>query len=263
VGTPGNFPAADAKSTTIGYNSKRSAFSKGSAIKSRVFSIIRDVNETLSLTNEPGQLVNMSLDTLAQVLGVECCWIQTIDGRLARLAAERGLTPEMRSELAAMDMGHSFAEKIIGLGHRIVIPELAADGAYGLASFRAAGFRWLVAVPLMTYRVHGILGIASRSRKLLRKETPELTMVIGGLIGTALNKSNLFQKSTRKEKPGPRRSEAAQKPAQPAEGSPEAGLPAVPAPDAPPGKNGSGAADGHFHAHARRMKKFRGSHQPD
>jgi hypothetical protein len=201
----------------------------------------------------------MSLDTLSQVLEVECCWIQTSEGgRRARLAAERGLTPEMRAELASMDMGHSFAGEIIGLGHRIVIPELAADGAYGLASFRKAGFKWLVAVPLMTYRVHGILGIASRSRKLLRKETPELTMVIGGLIGTALNKSRLFQKSAKAEKPGPGRHEEAGEPSK----ASQAGEAAAPAAAPPRGKKGPRGEERPFDAHARHMKKFRGSHEP-
>lgn len=90
-----------------------------------------------------------------------------------------------------MDLDHDFSEQIIGLGHKVVIPDLNNDGLYGLSSFRNAGFRWLVAVPLMTYRVHGILGIASRNRKTFQKETAELIMVIAGLIGNALSKANL------------------------------------------------------------------------
>jgi hypothetical protein len=178
----------------------------------------------------------MSLDTLSQVMGIECCWIQTDEGaRYPRLAAERGFTPEMRAELAAMDTDHGFTGDVIGRGHRVIIPDLSADGAYGLGSFRRAGFKWLIAVPLMTYRVHGILGIASRRRKLLRKETPELVMVIGGLIGTALSKSRLSRGPTKEKKPAPAADSA---------------------------RVEGGRQERPFETHQRRMKRFRGLHEP-
>lgn len=170
-----------------------------------VFAAIRDINEVLSLSNETQNLLNMTLDTLARVLGIECCWVQTIDARkrLLHLAAERGFSPEMRREIAAVDMGHSFSKQIIGLGNSIVIPDLSANGRWGLPSFRTAGYRWLVAAPLMTYRVHGVLGVASRHKKSLRKETADLVMVIAGLIGTALNKAGLSRSSPVPKKPEP------------------------------------------------------------
>jgi hypothetical protein len=135
---------------------------------------------------------------------VECCWIQTISDRKyqkLKLAAERGFSPEIRQEIGTMDMSHSFSEQIIGRGQKIVIPDLSNDGLYGLPSFRATGFRWLVAVPLMTYRVHGILGIASRNRKLLQKHTAELTMVIAGMIAASLSKAQLSHQLPEVEKP--------------------------------------------------------------
>jgi hypothetical protein len=204
----------------------------------------------------------MSLDTISQVLEIECCWIQTVEGaHRARLAAERGLTEEMRQELATMDMTRELAREVIGLGHRILVPDLTANGAYGLESFREAGFKWLVAVPLMTYRVHGILGIASRNRKLLKKETAELALVIGGLIGTALNKSRLFQKSTSCEKPGPDRPADEVATPKPPEGEATTEETAVPEPS----RKSHSPAHGEkpFDAHARRMKKFRGAHEAE
>ena len=235
-----------------------------STIKSSVFSAIRDINETLALTNEPGQLVNMSLDTISQVMEIECCWIQTVDGtRHARLAAERGLTKEMQAELASIDMAEGLVGEVIGLGHRILIPDLSVNGAYGLESFRKAGFKWLIAVPLMTYRVHGILGIASRNKRLFKKETPELAMVIGGLIGTALNKSRLSQKSGRQEKPGPVRPVDDITPPKAPEAGPPPGQTAVPAPGAPRERHAPTREEKPFDAHSRRMKKFRGAHEAD
>jgi signal transduction protein with GAF and PtsI domain len=160
----------------------------------------------------------MALDTLTQVLKTECCWVQTINTRkrTLALAAQRGFSQEMKAEMASLDINHRFSEQTVGLGNEIVIPDLANDGVYGFSSFRKAGFKWLVAAPLMTYRVHGVLGIASRNKKRLYKETADLTKVIAGLIGTALNKAWLSQKPSGPEKapPSPEKNPASPPPSQ-------------------------------------------------
>jgi hypothetical protein len=189
------------------------------------FSAIREINEILSLTNEPLKLANTALDTLAQVLKVDCCWIQTISDRKnkeLRLAAARGFTDEIRREINTMDLDHDFSEQIIGLGHKVVIPDLHNDGLYGLSSFRQAGYRWLVAVPIMTYRVHGILGTASHNKKGLQKETADLIMVIAGLIGNSLSKAYLertFPAAKKAEPPAAAKPEKKEPP--PVEKAPE------------------------------------------
>jgi len=175
-------------------------FSRSVIKTESIFSAIREINEILSLTNEPDKLVNTALDSLSQILNIECCWIQTISDRknqLLTLAADRGLSDSMRAEITGMSLKDDFAGQIIGMGNKIIIPDLNDDGAYGLGSFRAAGYKWLVAVPLMNYRAYGLLGTASKIRKIFDKETPELIMVIAGLIANALSKTYLngsFQK---------------------------------------------------------------------
>ena len=169
-----------------------------------VFTTIREISEILSLSNEPDKLANMALDTLSQVLGVDCCWLQTISDRRHKklnLAAERGFSPEMRQEIGTMDLSHAFSEQIIGMGHKIVIPDLSNDGLYGLPSFNKNGYKWMVAVPLMTYRAHGILGTASSNRKLLKKDTADLIMTIAGMIAASLSKANLSRSTPFAEKP--------------------------------------------------------------
>lgn len=128
------------------------------------------------------------------MLNIECCWIQTISDRKKQslsLAADRGFNDKMRSEVISMDLTYDFCRQVIGMGNKIVIPDLNNDGAYGLASFRTAGYKWLVAVPLMTYRAWGLLGTASKNKKILEKDTADLIMVIAGLIANALSKSQL------------------------------------------------------------------------
>jgi signal transduction protein with GAF and PtsI domain len=218
-----------------------------------IFAAIRDINEVLSLSNEPHKFLNMALDTLAQVLKVECCWVQTINSRKKslHLSAERGFSGQMRAEMAEMDMNHDYTKRVVGLGDEIIIPNVSQDGRYGLSSFRAAGYKWLIAAPLMTYRVHGVLGIASRKKKILRKDTADLVMVIAGLIGNALNKAGLSRET---------------RPAAPAEPpmkkeSPQASKITAEEPPPPPAyKRPVKPIDSGFHGHARKMKSFRKFH---
>jgi len=99
-----------------------------------------------------------------------------------------------------MGLTHEFSGQIIGMGNKIVIPDLNNDGAYGLSSFQAAGYKWLVAVPLMTYRAWGLLGTASKNKKILEKNTADLIMVIAGLIANALSKAHMSGSFNRRGK---------------------------------------------------------------
>ena len=162
-----------------------------------IYAIISAVNEVLSVSNEPQQLLEMVLDTLLEVLRIDCCWVQLLDSERHQLslAAYRGFTPDMEREIGSLDLGWNFSNQVAGVGHKIVIPDLSRDRNHNLISFRKGAIRWLVAVPVRTYRVQGIMGIASRSRKLFNKEIADLLMVIASLFGVAIDKANLFQRT--------------------------------------------------------------------
>jgi signal transduction protein with GAF and PtsI domain len=204
----------------------------------------------------------MTLDTLTQVLGIECCWVQTIDARKRslHLAAERGFSSEMRREIASVDINHNFVKQIIGLANSIVIPNLSANGRYSLSSFRAAGYRWLVAAPLMTYRVHGVLGVASRHKKRLRKETADLVTVIAGLIGTALNKAGLSRESTTPKKPETTPDKESRPDLIKTKGEIPSSTDISTAPHDLPEGDAEKPAEGAFPKHAHKMKAFRRLH---
>jgi hypothetical protein len=162
------------------------------------------------------------------------------------------------------------------MGNKIIIPDLNSNGAYGLASFKSAGYRWLVAVPLMTYRVYGLLGAASKKRKALKKETADLIMVIAGLIANALSKAHMtgsYKQRNRApeltaadvEKDTPlqdTRTEIA--PITPSVVmSPEPAL--APAEEKPvravPEKSPPKRMDPAFHSHSRKMETFKKAHR--
>ena len=107
---------------------------------------------------------------------------------------------EMQREMSSIDLAHRFNHEIVGLGHKITIPNLSQDGNYDIPVFEEAGFCSLIAVPIMTYRVHGIMGVAYRVKKKFDKDFPNLLTVIANLIGMSLNKSMLYKQTVDKKK---------------------------------------------------------------
>lgn len=224
-------------------------------------SIISEVSETLALTNEPGQLLETALDTLTELLNTDCCWIQLVSLGSAKLpvVACRGFTPDMRREMASMNLGHRFSNEIIGLGHSIAIPKLSQDGNYGIPVFEKSGFRSLVAVPIMTYRIHGVIGVAYRVRRKFSEDFTQLLAVIANLIGMSLNKSMLYQQLVAKQKQpviSPLESSAQSRDNQNTAVKPE-----DVADTGPRHQSETKKSSGDFQKHIYRMRVFHSSHQ--
>lgn len=128
-------------------------------------------------------------------MGIDCSWIQLANSvsKELFLASCRNFTPKMHREMARMDLDHYCGKEVVGLGNRIIIPNLSRDGSYGMAMFERAGFRSLIVVPIKTYKVLGILGAAYRERTKFSKDYSQLFTVIANLVGMALNKNTIIE----------------------------------------------------------------------
>jgi transcriptional regulator with GAF, ATPase, and Fis domain len=153
------------------------------------------MTEMLSLTNIPERFLDTALDTLSRTLGIDCCWVQVITPSSDKLAlsVHIGFTPHIQDKMAAMDLSHPLAQKVIGIGTSVTIPDLNQDGHLGLSMFAEAGFVALIAVPIITYRVNGIMGLVYRTRKRFSKDDSYLITAVASIIGLALNKCTLFE----------------------------------------------------------------------
>jgi transcriptional regulator with GAF, ATPase, and Fis domain len=132
---------------------------------------------------------------------VHCCWVQLVNPLSydLHLVSFRGFTHEIQREMALMNMNHCFGREIVGLGHKIIIPNLSRDGSYGMGMFERAGFHSLIAVPIMTYKLHGMMGAAYRDRKRFSNDFSQLLAVIANLLGMALNKCIIKEKTIEPE----------------------------------------------------------------
>lgn len=197
----------------------------------------------MSLTNEPGLISGAALDAVTGCLGVDCCWLQTRGDRGLLLAVCRGCDERIRAELDPDGAGGRLTDFVYGRGNMLVVPDLAVENEYVPATFRRAGYRWLVAVPLMAHRAYGVLGVASAGRRAMDRDLPGLVRTIGGLIGGALLKAMVAERTMVTE---------------PLREQPAAGTvtPARPNTEPVPPR----AADKAFLHHARQMAAFRESH---
>lgn len=149
----------------------------------------------MSLTDKYNLIVEAALDSLSETLGIDCSWIQLANpaSNDLHLASFRNFTPEIHHEMAQMDMNHYFAKEVVGLRNTIMIPRLSKDSGYLMEVFRKAGFSSLIAVPITTYKVLGIMGAAYRKRKRFSNDFSELFIVIANLVGMALNKNTIIE----------------------------------------------------------------------
>lgn len=92
-----------------------------------------------------------------------------------------------------MSKDHPLFREVLGLGNRIIIPNLCMDGAYGMSVFEKAGFCSLVAVPITTYKVLGILGAADKKKRRFGNDIAQLLSVIASLVGVSLTKTSIMQ----------------------------------------------------------------------
>ncbi len=143
----------------------------------------------LSLTHVPERFLDSALDTLSRALGTNCCWVQVIapGSNKLILSAHQGFTPYIQEKMAAMDLNHPLAKEIIGAGTSVTIPDLSQDGHLGMSMFAESGFVALIAVPIITYRVNGIMGVVYRTRKRFTKDDSDLITAVASIIGIAIN----------------------------------------------------------------------------
>jgi len=143
----------------------------------------------------------MALDTISRVLNLECCWIQlfTLNSNNLSLDAYHGFTPYMLDGMTAIDLTHPLAKEVIGLGNTVIIPDLVSYGNFDISLFEEAGFRSLIAVPVITHRVNGIMGAAYRLKKRFSKDYSSLFTAIASMTGMAFYKCLLIKQAEDKE----------------------------------------------------------------
>lgn len=147
------------------------------------------------MTNNHNFVVETVLDSLDDNLKIDCSWIQVTSpfSQYPHLASFRNFTDEIHYEMSRIDLNNYFIEQIVGLGNKIVVPNLNMKDDHILAVFRKAGFHSLIAVPITTYRVLGIMGVAFRKKRNFSKDYINLIVLVSNLVGMAISKNMMIE----------------------------------------------------------------------
>ncbi len=147
------------------------------------------------MTNNHNFVIETALDSLEDNLNIDCSWIQLTSpfSQYPHLVSFRNFTDEIHHEMSRIDLNNYFIEGVVGLGNKIVVPNLNMKGAHILAVFRKAGFHSLIAVPITTYKVLGIMGVAFRKKRSFSKDYINLIALVSNLVGMALSRNIMIE----------------------------------------------------------------------
>jgi len=126
------------------------------------------VAEILAQFREPEELIAVTLDEIAKISGVNCCWLQQVDeknnNRLI-LQGQRGFTPEMIKQIKSLKLTQGVIGKVVLSRKPTYIADIAAVPDFSLSSFVNAGLHSLIAYPVVSEQtVVALLGMCSRHR---------------------------------------------------------------------------------------------------
>ncbi len=172
--------------------------------KERIFFVINETAGVVSLSNRPRQVLNLVLNVLSKFLNVDASWVHLtgIGNQDEVLAVSKGLAEAPTGELMAPGLRGVLEDRVGAGDDLVVIPDMPRDGGPGLAAFVKAGFGSMVVVPLVTGQARGTLGAMWRVTKGFDADYGLLLMVIGNLVGAALERATLYERLSGAE-PGP------------------------------------------------------------
>jgi hypothetical protein len=172
--------------------------------KDRIFFIINEANEALSLSNHRKQILNLVLNVLTRVMGVDASWVHLADTdtRQEVMTASRGLTGAQNQELLLPEL-QNILEDRIGTGDLVIVPDMSRDEKLRSSTFVAAGYGSLVVVPLLTSQAKGVLGTMWRVTKSFDADYGFLLLVIGNLVCSALERADLYDRLLGRAELGP------------------------------------------------------------
>ena len=144
------------------------------------------------------ELLNVALDTVLSVMGVESGAICLLDAETEELVAScyRGISEELAERIRRQKLGDDpVGGQVVRTGQPVIIEKLMEQPGVAEVA-RREGFKRAISVPLKSEgQVAGVLAIATRREGVFTADEVELLTNIGGQLGLAVRNSVLFVKA--------------------------------------------------------------------
>lgn len=176
------------------------------SLKKKDEEIMRHVQE-LSALNSVAYAVNQSLDLqstmqdaleeVLEVTGMKAGWIYlpNDDNSVFKVSAHKGVDDRFVKKIDLLEPGEGIAGKVALSGKPIMQEDISGDPRISRGAVWDEGFKAFASLPLCSKETTlGVMNIASYYTHPFTPDEAELLHSIGGLIGTAIENSMLYER---------------------------------------------------------------------
>jgi PAS domain S-box-containing protein len=152
---------------------------------------INRISSTVSQSLDLSQILESAVSNIIELLHVDAAWIYLLNesGTELELAAQHGFS----EEYSRIKVGYGISGKVVATGEPALVEDVSR--AEGLPNSVKQQMSSLVVVPLTSKsKVHGTLGVNSKSKRYFEKSEVELLSIIGNQIGVAVDNAELYRR---------------------------------------------------------------------
>lgn len=146
------------------------------------------------------QILDRVLDVILTVMDMEAGEVCAIDAthKEARVIRHRGLAKEAFLERDRFAVGQGIPGLVVQTGEHIIIPNLAFDSRFLRRTVVAAGFKTVIAVPLLARgEVFGSFDLAVRQERTFMETDRHLLSTVGAMVGMAVADASQYEEFDR------------------------------------------------------------------
>jgi two-component system sensor histidine kinase DegS len=158
---------------------------------------LNQISSTISQSLELGQVLNLAIDNVVDVMQVDAAWIFLLneETRELELSAHRGFSEEFARGIDRLKIGEGFSGMVAKTGKPLFAEDASQDSRLVRDVLIKYNVHSLLAVPLSAKgEVNGTLSIAMHSHRMFQEEEIEQLTAIGNQIGVAVENARLYQR---------------------------------------------------------------------
>ena len=158
---------------------------------------LNQISSTISQSLELGQVLNLAIDNVMDVMQVDAAWIFLLKEEIGELelSAHRGFSEEFARGIDKLKIGEGFSGIVAETGKPLFTRDASQDSRLAREVVSKYNVRSMLTVPLSAKgEVNGTLSIAMRSHRMFQEEAIEQLTAIGNQIGVAIENARLYQR---------------------------------------------------------------------
>jgi PAS domain S-box-containing protein len=159
-------------------------------------SALNYISGVVSQSLELKQILNSSIDSIVDVMGVDIVLIFLLDNEAGEIVlwASRGVSNSFASGVGRMKLGEGLNSMVAQTGEPMFIKNTSKDPRLTKTEVKEEGIQSQIIVPLKSKgKVMGTICVAMRGQRRFNKDEVSLLAAIGNQIGVAIENARLYE----------------------------------------------------------------------